>query len=81
MWYDLAKMVTLGLLILLAVISWKSPKAFSWLLLGPVIGIPIGLTAWTLAIQWANPLFNLQSASAFAAAGWLVTGLLFARCQ
>ena len=74
-------MTTVILLVVLAVLSWKSPKAFAWLLLGPVIGIPLGILAWTLAIQWEAILFNLRSASAFAAVGWFVSGLLFSRCQ
>ena len=72
-------LITIGALIVLILLSWRSPKAFAWLLLGPVLGVPIGLTAWTLAVQWQDRLFNLQSASAFGACGWLVTGLMFAR--
>lgn len=59
--------------------AWIAPKAFSWLLLGPMLGIPLGLTAWTIAIQFIDALFCPKGAAAFALAGALIVGFMFAR--
>lgn len=76
-------MVTTLLFIALALsASWIAPKAFSWLVLGPILGIPIGLTVWSIAVQFVsvhNDLFSFKGATAFAVCGSLIVGFLFAR--
>ncbi len=59
--------------------AWIAPKAFSWLLLGPTLGIPLGLTAWTIAVQFSDVLFCAQGAAGFALGGALLVGFAFAR--
>lgn len=59
--------------------AWIAPKAFSWLLLGPTLGIPLGLTAWTIAVQFSDAVFNAKGAAAFALGGAFLVGFMFAR--
>ncbi len=59
--------------------AWIAPRAFSWLLLGPTLGIPIGLTLWTIAVQFSDRLFCAQGAAGFALFGALLTGFMFSR--
>lgn len=72
-------MVTVLILAILVVLSWRAPKAFAWLLIGPIIGIPLGGILWTIAIQFDDRLFNLRSAGAFVVVTSIMAGFLFAR--
>lgn len=72
-------MVTALVIVLSIAAAWIAPKAFSWLLLGPTIGAPLGFLVWTIAVQWMDWLFTLRAAGLFALVGSLLVGFAFAR--
>lgn len=76
-------MITVLLLVILGIVAWRAPKAFAWLMLGPVIGIPLGIIAWTIAIQFDDHhvIYNLRALGAFVAGFSLLAGFMFARCK
>lgn len=72
-------LTTIACWIALSVICWRFPKGFAFVVIGTLLGVPVGLTVWTIAIQFADWLFTLPCAVAFGVTGWLCMGWIFAR--
>lgn len=68
----------LGLLVF-GVLAWCFPRAFPWLVLGPMVGIPLGIVTWSFLQLWSPALLSVQACGLCAGAGWFVSGTFFSR--
>ena len=66
-------------LLVFGIFAWCFPKAFPWLVLGPMVGIPLGIVCWSFLQLWFPALLSMRGCASCAGVGWFVSGTLFSK--